>query len=146
MSKIFRPKAWYLVAIGAVALALDGARRLMRKRQEDAERADIELVTRNATSSTAGAPATPAPKPKAAAPAPTAAKAASSEKTPPSTKSKDDLTEIKGIGPVYAKRLTEAGITTFAALAKTSPERLREVTDATAAADPDEWIAQARLK
>jgi large subunit ribosomal protein L21 len=51
------------------------------------------------------------------------------------------LTEIKGIGPVFAKRLAEAGITTFAALAEASPEHLREVTKATA--DPDEWIAQA---
>ena len=29
----------------------------------------------------------------------------------------DDLTEVKGIGPVYAERLVEAGITTFAQLA-----------------------------
>ena len=29
----------------------------------------------------------------------------------------DDLTGVKGIGPVYAERLVEAGITTFAELA-----------------------------
>lgn len=30
----------------------------------------------------------------------------------------DDLTKVKGIGPVYAERLVEAGITSFAELAK----------------------------
>jgi predicted flap endonuclease-1-like 5' DNA nuclease len=40
--------------------------------------------------------------------------------------------------------LAEAGITTFAGLASASPDYLREVTQATAAADPEEWIAQAR--
>jgi predicted flap endonuclease-1-like 5' DNA nuclease len=29
----------------------------------------------------------------------------------------DDLTQVKGIGPVYAERLVDAGITTFAELA-----------------------------
>jgi predicted flap endonuclease-1-like 5' DNA nuclease len=56
----------------------------------------------------------------------------------------DDLTEIKGIGPTFARRLTEAGITTFADVANASPDYLREVTHAPAVAHPEEWIADAQ--
>lgn len=56
----------------------------------------------------------------------------------------DDLTKINGIGPTYAKRLHDAGITTFAGLSKCSPDELRSVTKATGkAADTESWIIQA---
>lgn len=58
----------------------------------------------------------------------------------------DDLTAINGIGPVYAGRLQEAGIKTYAALAAQNAAYLRQVAQLKAwhAADPEEWIAAAR--
>lgn len=54
----------------------------------------------------------------------------------------NDLTEVKGIGPVYAQRLVDAGITTFVALANA------DVAAVAGAADVSEsraasWIGQA---
>ncbi len=67
---------------------------------------------------------------------------------PPAPKSAapDDLTTINGIGPVYARRLQEAGITTFAALAAQDPERIAQIVQLKEwqAASPLEWIAQAQ--
>jgi predicted flap endonuclease-1-like 5' DNA nuclease len=54
----------------------------------------------------------------------------------------DDLSEIKGIGPVYMARLIDGGVTTFSALATTAPARLAEIAEVgeeTAAA----WVKQA---
>jgi predicted flap endonuclease-1-like 5' DNA nuclease len=60
--------------------------------------------------------------------------------TPP-----DDFEEVGGIGEVYERRLYEAGICTFAALAATSPERLAEICQAPALrlADYAAWSAHA---
>ncbi len=56
----------------------------------------------------------------------------------------DDLTRINGIGPTYAKRLKDAGISTFAGLSSESPEELRLITKATGkSADAESWIVQA---
>jgi predicted flap endonuclease-1-like 5' DNA nuclease len=56
----------------------------------------------------------------------------------------DDLTQIDGIGPTFASRLSEAGITTFAQLAAISPEDAREITHVTVQSDPADWIAEAQ--
>ena len=58
----------------------------------------------------------------------------------------DDLTQVKGIGPKYAASLNAAGITTYAALAHTSPDRLKEIVDAPAwrQVDYPAWIVEAR--
>lgn len=45
----------------------------------------------------------------------------------------DNLEEINGIGAVYARKLSDAGITTFAQLAAAAPERLREILQ------PEDW-------
>jgi hypothetical protein len=55
----------------------------------------------------------------------------------------EPLEEIKGIGPVFANRLNDAGINTFAALASTSPEEIQEITGVTRW-DPADWIAEAK--
>ncbi|MDX1415018.1 MAG: DUF4332 domain-containing protein [Candidatus Promineifilaceae bacterium] len=58
----------------------------------------------------------------------------------------DDLTSIKGIGPTFARRLKEAGITTYEELAALSADQLREITQAADwQADPNEWILQAKV-
>ncbi|MGR3494097.1 50S ribosomal protein L21 [Citreimonas sp.] len=76
------------------------------------------------------APAAKAEAPKkAAAPKAAAPKAAASEG--------DDLTKITGVGPAAAKKLNEAGITTYAELAKVDPETF-EATKV-----KPEWVEQA---
>ena len=54
----------------------------------------------------------------------------------------DDLSEVKGIGPVYSGRLAEAGITTFAGLAGADAADGAEATGVTEDQAAD-WIAQA---
>lgn len=74
------------------------------------------------------------------------ATAAVEEAAPASTppRAADDLTQIKGIGPTYAKRLKAAGILTFRALASTPPDQLRSISQATGqAANTEHWIEQA---
>lgn len=59
-----------------------------------------------------------------------------------STPSSDDLTTVKGIGPVYAERLANAGITSFAELVSTDAATVSEaagVSESTAAS----WMEQA---
>jgi predicted flap endonuclease-1-like 5' DNA nuclease len=59
----------------------------------------------------------------------------------------DDLTVLEGIGPKVAKVLNEAGITTFAALAKADPAKVQEVLKAAGLQmmNPTGWIEQAEL-
>jgi predicted flap endonuclease-1-like 5' DNA nuclease len=59
----------------------------------------------------------------------------------------DDLTLLEGIGPVYASRLRDSGITTFAELAATDEAALAEIIDAPAwrRIDYGDWITQAQL-
>jgi predicted flap endonuclease-1-like 5' DNA nuclease len=58
----------------------------------------------------------------------------------------DDFEPLEGIGKVFEQRLYDAGITTYAALAATSPEQLDAIIQAKPPAQPDyeSWIAQAR--
>ena len=58
----------------------------------------------------------------------------------------DDLEALEGIGSVYERKLYEAGICTYEALANTPIERLMEICPPTKLRKPDYagWIAQAR--
>lgn len=62
-----------------------------------------------------------------------------------STTAMDPLETIKGIGPVFAKRLNQAGILTFRDLAEKSPEQLAEIVQAKQwqAVEIQAWITQA---
>ena len=57
----------------------------------------------------------------------------------------DDLTEIKGIGPVKASSLNEAGVDTFADLAAMPVDQLASVTE-TSVATAALWSEDARAR
>lgn len=58
----------------------------------------------------------------------------------------DDLTSIDGIGPKYAAVLRDAGLTSFAQLAKMNPEEIKEIFRAATGRtpNPSDWIKQAQ--
>jgi large subunit ribosomal protein L27 len=87
-------------------------------------------------------------------PAPKAAKAAPVAKVAPavapaSSGKADDLKKIEGIGPKISELLVAADISTFAALAATDTDKIREILDAAGSryriADPTTWPQQAQL-
>jgi len=55
----------------------------------------------------------------------------------------DDLTLIKGVGPVYRDRLAEAGILSFSELASATPEQIAE-TAGTSSSVAAGWVKSAR--
>ncbi len=61
----------------------------------------------------------------------------------------DDLKKIEGIGPKIAELLTEAGIATFAQLAETQSDKIKEILSAAgnnfATHDPTTWPEQAKM-
>ena len=64
----------------------------------------------------------------------------------PQTSEKDDLKVIKGIGPAIEKKLNEAGIRTYAALAALSPQDLENILGnrVKRLQDENDLIAQAK--
>jgi large subunit ribosomal protein L21 len=67
----------------------------------------------------------------------------------PAAQVRDDLEKIEGIGPKINQLLAKAGITTFAQLAATPAERVKELLDAAGPRfqihDPTTWAEQAAL-
>ncbi|MEZ4618763.1 MAG: helix-hairpin-helix domain-containing protein [Caldilineaceae bacterium] len=64
----------------------------------------------------------------------------------PSQSADDRLQDINGIGQVYARKLNDAGIHTFAQLSESSIDRLTEIINPQdwQTLDFDSWIRQAR--
>lgn len=91
-------------------------------------------------------------KPAAAAPKAKEAPAAEApaKKAPAKAASKgDDLRKIEGIGPKIAEHLGNGGVDSFAALADSSVEKLREILEGAGprykSHDPSSWPLQARM-
>lgn len=57
----------------------------------------------------------------------------------------DDLTQIEGVGPKYAAVLQEAGVISYAQLAKMKPGDIQDIFRAATgrAPNPSDWIKQA---
>jgi len=91
---------------------------------------------------------TEAPK-KAATPKPEAKPKAAAKKSTKGGNKPDDFKKIEGVGPKIASLITEAGITTFAELSKTDPEKIREILLAAGNRykmhDPATWPKQAGM-
>ena len=78
----------------------------------------------------------------------TAAKAAPKAAAPKKAAKGDDLTKIEGIGPKIAEALVAAGLVSYADVAKSTPEAIKEVLSAhprLASKDATTWCKQADL-
>ncbi len=94
-----------------------------------ADKSGIKAATGSVPAGEAAPAAKPAKKAEAKVEAPAAAAAA------------DDLTKLNGVGPAAAKKLVEAGIESFAALAALSDEQIAAID--TIKVKP-EWVEQAK--
>ncbi|HIC32851.1 MAG TPA: 50S ribosomal protein L21 [Flavobacteriaceae bacterium] len=98
-----------------------------------------EIVIENIVASGAK----PAKKAEKAAPKKAEAPKAATKK---STGKADDLKKIEGIGPKIAETLVEAGIATYADLAKAKPAKISEIIEGVRGNHvPDTWPQQAQL-
>jgi large subunit ribosomal protein L21 len=108
----------------------------------------IESIAASGAKKAAPAKATKKAEPKVEAKA-AASKAKSAAKKPAAKKATgkaDDLKKIEGIGPKIAKTLVEAGIVTFADLAKAKSTKISEIiADIRGNHVTDTWPAQAKL-
>lgn len=124
-------------------------RRTKGHRQWEAFVAISEIVLPGAKPKTA-AKAKAAPKAKAeeAAPAKAAAPKAAAKAAPKAAAGNDDLTQLNGVGPAFAKKLNAAGVTSFAQVAAWTDADLdaldAEIAGVKAKAESGEWVKQAK--
>ena len=91
-------------------------------------------------------PAKKEEKPAAKQEVPVEKSVASKPKAAKAKAAADDLKKVEGIGPKIAETLNAAGITTFAELAKSTPEKISEIiADVRGNHVTDTWPAQAKL-
>ena len=95
------------------------------------------------------APAAPAQEAPAKKEAPAKAEPAAEEApaAPAASDGGDDLTKIKGLGKVFAGKLNDAGITTFAQMAALSADEitaLEEKLNVSGKFEKEDWVAQAK--
>jgi large subunit ribosomal protein L21 len=91
-------------------------------------------------------PAKKEEKPAAKQEVPVEKSVASKPKAAKAKAAADDLKKVEGIGPKIAETLNAAGITTFAELAKSTPEKIAEIiADVRGNHVTDTWPAQAKL-
>jgi len=120
-----------------------GYRKKNGHRQSLTEIVIESIVAKGAKKAKAAEPKKAAPKKEAAPKAKAAPKKAAA---PKSSGKPDDLKKIEGIGPKIASTLVEAGIATFADLAKAKPEKISEIISGVRGNHvTDTWPAQAKL-
>ncbi len=154
-------KAKIGAAIAAVAAAASaaGAAAWARRKREGQGEVDLEVREAKAapkaapaepvaeTASSAEAVSTEAP-PKAAPAEPSAVDVGAAETGGAETGGADDLTVIKGLGPLSAERLGEHGVTTLAEIAAWNDADIERIApQINLAADRirrDDWVGQAR--
>ena len=125
-----------LTEIVIESIATSGARKATKVENEEAKKAAPKKEVKKAEPKVEAKAA--APKAKKAAPTKAAAKKA--------TGKADDLKKIEGIGPKIASTLVEAGIATYADLAKAKPAAISEIIAGVRGNHvTDTWPAQAKL-
>lgn len=123
-------------------------RRTKGHRQWEAFVAISEIVLPGAKPKTAAkAKAAPKAKTEEAAPKAAAPKAAA-KAAPKAAAGNDNLTQLNGVGPAFAKKLNAAGVTSFAQIAAWTDADLdaldAEIAGVKAKAESGEWVKQAK--
>jgi large subunit ribosomal protein L21 len=130
----------YLTEIKIEGIAATGAKKAAKK-EAPKEEAPAAVEEKKAAPK---AKAVKEEAPKAEKPVAEKPKAEKKEAAPKKSSDKgDDLSKIKGVGPKTAEILNEAGISSYADLAGTSVDKLKEILEAAGgrykSIDPSEW-------
>ena len=104
------------------------------------------LASSQAPPASSQAPPAPPEAPPAPPQAPLASSQAPPPAEPPAPRRVDDLRQIRGIGPTYAKRFNQAGVYSFADLAALTPEEARRIVQVKEwqKIEPEVWLAEAK--